>query len=135
VVHNLDIHGTGTNVPRYEVSWNCYDRLITHEMKTGPGGCRITTATRSGRTRRRHECRRHVGDLQLKKNAKFHDGAPVTAKDVKWSLDRAIGVGGFPAFQMSAGSLTKPEQFVVVDDTTVRSILRRKTASPFPTSP
>src|SRR6202047_2024183 len=36
--NNLDIHGTGTNVPGYEVSWNCYDRLITHEMKTGPGG-------------------------------------------------------------------------------------------------
>ncbi len=34
--NNLDIHGTGTNVPGYEVSWNCYDRLITHEMKTGP---------------------------------------------------------------------------------------------------
>src|SRR5262245_48996985 len=35
--NNLDIHGVGTNVPGYEVSWNCYDRLITHEMKSGPG--------------------------------------------------------------------------------------------------
>ncbi|MGE6062486.1 hypothetical protein, partial [Klebsiella pneumoniae] len=26
----------------------------------------------------------------------------------------------FPTFQMSAGSLTKPEQFVIVDDYTVR---------------
>ena len=66
----------------------------------------------------------NVGDMsvtfKLKKNAKFHDGAPVSAKDVKWSLDRAVSVGGFPTFQMSAGSLTKPEQFVVVDDNTVR---------------
>src|SRR6202161_882669 len=31
--NNLDIHGVGTNVPGYEVSWNCYDRLISHEMK------------------------------------------------------------------------------------------------------
>ena len=31
--NNIDIHGVGTNVPGYEVSWNCYDRLITHEMK------------------------------------------------------------------------------------------------------
>ena len=30
--NNLDIHGVGTNVPGYEVSWNCYDRLISHEM-------------------------------------------------------------------------------------------------------
>ncbi len=25
-------------MPGYEVSWNCYDRLISHEMKSGPGG-------------------------------------------------------------------------------------------------
>ena len=35
-----------------------------------------------------------VGDMtvtfKLKKNATFHDGTPVTANDVKWSLDRAV---------------------------------------------
>src|SRR3982074_3390190 len=36
--NNIDIHGVGTNVPGYEVSWNCYDRLISHEMKTGANG-------------------------------------------------------------------------------------------------
>ena len=36
--NNLDIHGVGTNVPGYEASWNCYDRLISHEMKTLPNG-------------------------------------------------------------------------------------------------
>ena len=41
--------------------------------------------------------------FKLKKNAVFHDGTPVTAKDVKWSLDRAVTVGGFPTFQMGAG--------------------------------
>jgi peptide/nickel transport system substrate-binding protein len=64
--------------------------------------------------------------FKLKKNAKFHDGTPVTAKDVKWSLDRAVTVGGFPTFQMSAGSLTKAEQFVVVDDATVRVDFAKK---------
>jgi peptide/nickel transport system substrate-binding protein len=66
----------------------------------------------------------NVGDMsatfKLRKDAKFQDGTPVTAKDVKWSLDRAVSVGGFPTFQMGAGSLTKPEQFVVVDENTVR---------------
>ena len=51
----------------------------------------------------------NVGDMsvtfKLKKNATFQDGTPVTAKDVKWSLDRAVTVGGFPTFQMGAGSL------------------------------
>ena len=45
--NNIDIHGVGTNVPGYEVSWNCYDRLISHEMKTAPTACRTTTATSS----------------------------------------------------------------------------------------
>ena len=35
--NNIDIHGVGTNVPGYEVSWNCYDRLISHEMKSVDG--------------------------------------------------------------------------------------------------
>ena len=119
--NNLDIHGVGTNVPGYEVSWNCYDRLISHEMKSGPGGVPYYD-----RDKFKPELAEDmtVGDMsvtfKLKKNATFHDGTPVTAKDVKWSLDRAVSVGGFPTFQMSAGSLTKPEQFVVVDDRTVR---------------
>src|ERR1700690_4894 len=119
--NNLDIHGIGTNVPGYEVSWNCYDRLISHEMKSGPGGVPYYD-----RDKFKPELAEdmNVGDMsvtfKLKKNAKFHDGAPVTARAVKGSLDRAVSVGGFPTFQMSAGSLTKPEQFVVVDDNTVR---------------
>ena len=40
--NNIDIHGVGTNVPGYEVSWNCYDRLISHEMKTLPSGVGLT---------------------------------------------------------------------------------------------
>src|ERR1700743_2119678 len=118
--NNLDIHGVGTNVPGYEASWNCYDRLISHEIKAAnatpyydkykfkpelaedmnPGAISVT--------------------FKLRKDAVFQDGRPVTAKDGKWSFDRAVTVGGFPTFQMSAGSLTKPEQFVVVDDHTFR---------------
>jgi peptide/nickel transport system substrate-binding protein len=125
--NNLDIHGIGTNVPGYEVSWNCYDRLISHEMKSGPGGVPYYD-----RDKFKPELAEdmNVGDMsvtfKLKKNAKFHDGAPVTARDVKWSLDRAVSVGGFPTFQMSAGSLTKPEQFVIVDDNTVRVDFAKK---------
>jgi len=64
--------------------------------------------------------------FRLRKDATFHDGTPVTARDVKWSLDRAVSVGGFPTFQMKAGSLEKPEQFVVLDEHTVRVDFLRK---------
>jgi peptide/nickel transport system substrate-binding protein len=125
--NNLDIHGVGTNVPGYEVSWNCYDRLISHEMKSGPGGVPYYD-----RDKFKPELAEdmNVGDMsatfKIRKNAKFQDGTPVTAKDVKWSLDRAVSVGGFPTFQMKAGSLEKPEQFVVVDDNTIRVDFIRK---------
>jgi peptide/nickel transport system substrate-binding protein len=119
--NNIDIHGVGTNVPGYEVSWNCYDRLISHEMKTGPSG-----QPYYDKDKFKPELAEDmsIGDMsvtfKLKKNATFQDGTPVTAKDVKWSFDRSVSVGGFPTFQMSAGSLEKPEQFVVVDDHTFR---------------
>jgi peptide/nickel transport system substrate-binding protein len=124
--NNIDIHGVGTNVPGYEVSWNCYDRLISHEMKT------VNGVPYYDRDRFKMELAddMSIGDMsvtfKLKKNATFHDGTPVTAKDVKWSFDRAVTVGGFPTFQMSAGSMTKPEQFVVVDDSTFRIDFLRK---------
>ncbi|MGA6995499.1 MAG: ABC transporter substrate-binding protein [Pseudolabrys sp.] len=125
--NNLDIHGVGTNVPGYEVSWNCYDRLISHEMKTGPNG-----QPYYDKNKFKPELAEdmNIGDMsvtfKLKKKATFQDGTPVTAKDVKWSLDRAVSVGGFPTFQMGAGSLTKREQFVAVDDDTFRVDFARK---------
>jgi peptide/nickel transport system substrate-binding protein len=124
--NNVDIHGVGTNVPGYEVSWNCYDRLISHEMKTVNG----TQYYDKDKFKMELADDMSVGDMsatfKLKKNAVFQDGAPVTAKDVKWSLDRAVSVGGFPTFQMGAGSLTKPEQFVIVDDHTLRVDFAKK---------
>jgi peptide/nickel transport system substrate-binding protein len=125
--NNIDIHGRGTNVPGYEVSWNCYDRLISHEMKTLPNGVEYYD-----RDKFKMELAEdmNVGDMsvtfKLRKDAKFQDGTPVTAKDVKWSLDRSVSVGGFPTFQMGAGSLEKAEQFVVIDDKTVRVDFLRK---------
>jgi len=119
--NNLDIHGVGTNRPGYEASWNCYDRLITHEKKTLPDG-----SLSYDRDKFKPELAEdmNVGDMsvtfKLKKNAQFQDGTPVTAKDVKWSFDRAVTVGGFPTVQMKAGTLLNKEQFVVVDDATFR---------------
>lgn len=64
--------------------------------------------------------------FRLRQDARFHDGTPMTAKDAKWSFDRAVTVGGFPTFQMRAGALEKPEQFVVIDDHTFRINFLRK---------
>src|SRR5882757_1280189 len=120
--NSLDMQGVGSNQTVNGLSWNCYDRLLTYASKTLPDGTQSYD---------REKLAPELADgmsctFKLRKDAKFHDGTPVTADDVKWSFDRAVKVGGFPTFQMSAGSLEKPEQFVVVDDHTFRIDYVRK---------
>jgi peptide/nickel transport system substrate-binding protein len=127
--NSLDIHTVGANRPSYGVSWVCYDRLMTYGRKTLPDG--RVVYDRNKLEPELAESWQVAPDgsavtFKLRKNAKFHDGTPVTAKDVKWSFDRAVTVGGFPTFQMAAGSLEKPEQFVAVDDHTFVVKLVRK---------
>src|SRR5213080_2730910 len=76
--NNIDIHGVGTNVPGYEVAWNCYDRLISHEMKTLPNGAQYYE-----RDTFKMELADDMiaGDMSvtftLKKNETFSDGTTV----------------------------------------------------------
>lgn len=119
--NSFDIHAVGTNRPGYEVTWNCYDRLMSHGVKTLENG--VQSYDRDSFTPELAESWELTPDsvtFKLRPDATFHDGTPVTAHDVKWSFDRAVSVGGFPTFQMKAGSLENPEQFVVVDDHTFR---------------
>ena len=127
--NSLDIHTVGANRPAYGVSWICYDRLMTFGRKTLPNGAVTYDYTKL--EPELAESWQLSSDgmsvlFKLRKDAKFHDGTPVTARDVKWSLDRAVTVGGFPTFQMKAGSLEKPEQFVVVDNHSFRVDFLRK---------
>ena len=129
--NSLDIHTVGANRPAYGVSWLCYDRLMTYGKKTLPDGRVMYDMDKLEPALA--ESWRIAPDgnsvtFKLRRNARFHDGTPVTAKDVKWSFDRAVAAGGFPTFQMAAGSLEKPEQFVVEDDHTftVRFVRRDK---------
>ncbi len=127
--NSLDIQTVGANRPAYGVSWICYDRLMTYGRKRLPDG--RVVYDRDKLEPELAESWQIAPDgnsvtFKLRRNATFHDGTPVTAKDVKWSFDRAVSVGGFPGFQMGAGSLEKPEQFEVVDDHTFRvKFLRR----------
>lgn len=119
--NSVDPHVPGANRGSYEVAWNCYDRLLSLKVEKDANG--VDHANASMPT---PELAEEWNDssssvtFKLRKDATFHNGAPVTAKDVKWSLDRAMAVGGNPRFQLSTGSLTRPEQTVVVDDHTFR---------------
>ena len=127
-INSLDLHRKGTNRPSYQISVNCYDRLVSFGTKKMPDGslsydysviqpdlAESWETTADGKAM----------IFKLRKNAVFADGTPVTAHDVKWSLDRAVSLGGFPTVQMKAGSLEKPAQFVAVDDHTFKIMLIR----------
>jgi peptide/nickel transport system substrate-binding protein len=119
--NSVDPHTPGANRGCYEVAWNCYDRLLSLQIEKDENGVDHANATKPA-PELAEEWNEGANSVtfKLRRNATFHDGAPVTAKDVKWSLDRAIAAGGNPRFQLSTGSLTNPEQCVVVDDHTFR---------------
>ena len=127
--NSLDMQGVGSNQTVNGLAWNCYDRLMSYGVKTLPDG--TPSYDKENLTPELAESWQVASDgmsctFKLRKDATFHDGTPVTAKDVKWSFDRSVSVGGFPTFQMSAGSLEKREQFVAVDDHTFRVDFIRK---------
>ncbi len=126
-INSLDIHRPGTNRPSYQVAVNCYDRLVTFGRKQLADGSlaydydRIEPELAESWT---FSPDRRSITFKLKSGAKFWDGTPVTADDVKWSFDRALALGGFPRVQMGAGGFTDPAQFVVVDASTFRVDLK-----------
>ena len=121
--NSMDMQGIGSAQPVNGVSLNCYDTLIrfkripfaegiqTHDLKNHEPGLATWWQVASDGL----SCM-----FKLRDDAQFHSKRPVTAKDVKWSMDRAVSIGGFATTQMAAGSLEKPEQFVAVDDKTFR---------------
>lgn len=102
--NNLDIMGVGTNRPGYEASWNTHDRLVTFGSKPDANGVDHYDYTKiEPELAESWDLHDMSVTFTLRSGAKFHDGTPVTAHDVKWSFDRAVTVGGFPSFQMRAG--------------------------------
>lgn len=122
-INSLDLHRKGTNRPSYQVTVNIYDRLVRFGVKTTEDGSLAYDSTKiepEVAESWEWSADRKSITFKISPKAKFWDGSPVTADDVKWSFDRAVSLGGFPAVQMKAGSMTKPEQFVVVDAKTFR---------------
>jgi peptide/nickel transport system substrate-binding protein len=127
--NSLDMQGLGSSQPVNGVALNCYDRLLRFKPVPIPGGGGDTIAMGEleGELAESWQVASDGMSCTFKlRDAKFHSGRPVTAKDVKWSLDRAVSIGGFATTQMNAGSLEKAEQFVAVDDKTFRIDFLRK---------
>ncbi|MCK8783725.1 ABC transporter substrate-binding protein [Roseomonas sp. NAR14] len=128
--NSLDMQGLGAAQPVNGVSLNCYDRLVRFKSVPFSDGFTRTFDINALEPELATEWQESSDGssvtFKLRPEARFHSGRPVTARDVKWSLDRAVSIGGFATTQMAAGSLEKPEQFVALDDHTFRiDYLRR----------
>ena len=120
--NSFDSFSVGVNRDSIQVTWNIYDRLVTFGSKPGDNGAAFYDYFNiEPELAEKYEISDDEKSITfyLRKDAVFHDGTPVTAEDVKWSLDRVVAspIGGS---QFKTGSMTKPEQFVVVDEHTVR---------------
>lgn len=118
--NNLDLHPPGPNRPAYGHSWNTYDRVLSYGSTTVDGQPSYDFANVTPELAKSFEEDGMDVIMRLHEDATFHDGSPVTAEDVRYSFERALAVGGFPTFQMKAGSIEDPSQFTVMDDHTLK---------------
>ncbi|MEM9814192.1 MAG: ABC transporter substrate-binding protein, partial [Pseudomonadota bacterium] len=118
---SLDTHNPVANDYTRLVAWNVYDRLVKHGMKTledGTTAYDITVMEPELATSWEISDDGTMYTFFLREDATFHDGTPVTAEDVRWSFERAVAAGGFPAIQMGASFFLDAEQFEAVDEHT-----------------
>jgi len=107
-------------VSRFAVSLSTYDRLVSFGRKQLNGKWVFDLDKITGELAESYEVSPDAMKItfHLRKDAKFQDGTPVTAEDVKWSLDRAVTAPILGKAQLLTGSLTSTDQFKVIDPLT-----------------
>lgn len=119
-IPHLDPHGTAANTS-FRITYMLYDRLVTYDgtdTEVKPQLAEKWDISEDGKTY----------TFYLNKDAKFHDGSPVTAEAVKYSYTRAIDIGKSAAGQFS--KVINKDSFEIVDDHTIK-ITTEKPFAPF----
>lgn len=120
--NSLDTISPGVNRQSIQITWNVYDRLVRFAYRDrGDGTAGFDYFDIEGELAESFETSEDGRALtfRLRRDATFHDGTPVTAQDVKWSLDRVVA-SPIGRSQFATGSMTDPDQFVVLDDHSLR---------------
>lgn len=119
-VNTLDPNVPGSTREAFAVSLSTYDRLVSFGRKQLNGKWVFDLDKITGELAESYEVSPDLMKItfHLRKDAKFQDGTPVTAEDVKWSLDRAVTAPVLGKAQLLTGSLTSADQFKVVDPLT-----------------
>jgi peptide/nickel transport system substrate-binding protein len=114
-IPHLDPHGTAANTS-FRVTYMLYDRLVTYDGTTTdikPQLAESWDVSPDGMTYTFH----------LRKDAKFHDGTPVTADAVQYSFTRAMKIK-----KSAAGifeGIVDDKSFEIVDDNTIKIKLKK----------
>jgi peptide/nickel transport system substrate-binding protein len=122
---SLDAVGIGAQRSTWCVSLHIYDRLVTYAAVPRPDGTRqYDPAELRPELAERWEISPDGKTItfHLRPNAKFHDGAPVTAEDVRWSIERTLNVKS-AAGVMAVGALKSADQLKVIDSDTFQVTL------------
>src|SRR5437763_1094553 len=124
-VNTLDPNIPGSTREAFAVSLSTYDRLVSFGRKQLNGKWVFDLDKITGELAESYEVSPDGLKItfHLRKDARFQDGTPVTAEDVKWSLDRAVTAPVLGKAQLLTGSLTSADQFKVSDPLTVEVIL------------
>jgi peptide/nickel transport system substrate-binding protein len=121
-INGFDIGNEKTTWPSYQLSWSMCDRLVTFgEEEVAPGFTVDDANEIKGELAESWEYNddHTVLTVKIKEGAKFHNGDPVTAEDVVWSLARAT-VTPRTKNQMKVGGMVREDQFTVIDERTVQ---------------
>jgi peptide/nickel transport system substrate-binding protein len=124
-VNTLDPSVPGTTRESFGLSMNVYDRLFTFGRKKAGGNWVFDVTQIRGELAKGYQVSPDglTITITLRPDATWHDGSPVTAEDIKWSLDRAVSAKSLAPPQMSTGSITSTDQFRIVDDHTIEMTL------------
>ena len=119
-VNTLDPNVPGTTREAFAVSLSTYDRLVSFGRKQLNGKWVFDLDKITGELAESYDISPDGLKLtfHLRKDARFQDGTPVTAEDVKWSLDRCVTAPVLGKAQLLTGSLTSADQFKVIDPLT-----------------
>jgi peptide/nickel transport system substrate-binding protein len=119
-VNTLDPNVPGTTREAFAVSLSTYDRLVSFGRKQLNGKWVFDLDKITGELAESYDVSPDAMKItfHLRKDARFQDGTPVTAEDVKWSLDRAVTAPVLGKAQLLTGSMTSADQFKVIDPLT-----------------
>lgn len=120
-INTLDTTMPGATRESFGLSMNVYDRLFSFGRKKAGDNWTFDPDTIRGELAKSYSISpdSKVITITLRPDATWHDGTPVTAEDVKWSLDRHVTAKSLAAPQFTTGSLTSADQFKIVDPQTV----------------